>query len=223
MILLAEDSFLFQTFTNIQNSSFSFSPQFTASLKFEVSVSCLGNKGNYDHCHRLCVEYTPFIASQGANFLNCLFCQTISRRCRFYLTRCRDMHTHENGGEVNFCTMRDLCKLETQAWRKTYQRRHGQIVRLLAGNGAEVSTFPRIVFLCLAGTHGGKMGQKRKKRGEGVEKSGGPTGSTPPLPLPNPSDPVLNMKIYYGIMCSVCRLEGNHMKRSQTKSLLCSN
>ena len=24
-------------------------------------------------------------------------------------------------------------------------------------------------------------------------------------------------------MCSVCKLEGNHMKRSQTKSLLCSN
>ena len=34
---------------------------------------------------------------------------------------------------------------------------------------------------------------------------------------------VLNMKIYYSIMCSVCKLEGNHMKRSQTKSLLCSN
>lgn len=34
---------------------------------------------------------------------------------------------------------------------------------------------------------------------------------------------LLNMKIYYTIMCSVCKLEGNHMKKFQTKSLLCSS
>lgn len=34
MILLAVHSFLFQTFMSLQNSSCSFSPQFTASLKF---------------------------------------------------------------------------------------------------------------------------------------------------------------------------------------------
>lgn len=39
----------------------------------------------------------------------------------------------------------------------------------------------------------------------------------------SPNIPVLNMKIYYSIMCSVCKLEGSHMKRSQTKSLLCSD
>lgn len=67
------------------------------------------------------------------------------------------------------------------------------------------------------------MGQKTKKEERGLKREGGPLVLTPPMLLPNPSDPVLNMKIYYGIMCSVCRLEGNHMKRSQTKSLLCSN
>ncbi len=57
------------------------------------------------------------------------------------------------------------------------------------------------------------MGQEKEKRGRRE-----PSGAHGSLNIP-----VLNMKIYYNIMCSVCKLEGNHMKRSQTKSLLCSN
>lgn len=56
-------------------------------------------------------------------------------------------------------------------------------------------------------------GSRQEKR-EGGEQSGAHCSL---------NIPVLNMKIYYSIMCSVCKLEGNHMKRSQTKSLLCSN
>ena len=63
--------------------------------------------------------------------------------------------------------------------------------------------------------HGGKMDKKNEKKGMGGWVRVGPTGS--------PNIHVLNMKIYYSIMCSVCKFEGNHMKSSQTKSLMCSN
>lgn len=61
----------------------------------------------------------------------------------------------------------------------------------------------------------------RGEEGVGVRGEGGGVGEQSgahwSLHIPG-----LNMKIYYSIMCSVCKLEGNHMKSSQTKSPLWS-
>lgn len=96
---------------------------------------------------------------------------------------------------------------------KNSRRLHQQILRVQQELSLHFSHIAFTLYLDFSARRSWRENGSRQERRGGREQSGAHWSL---------NIPVLNMKIYYSIMCSVCKLEGNHMKRSQTKSLLCS-